>query len=151
MTTRTFYILLLFVSGAFGCKKDTVTNSSPTNYTCSTIGMPQDTVVSNGIKYYIVATSDLDNTVTIKLNIGPSMPSSGFVTGFLQIHTPSSCHETHRTILKTTSHTETESGHTFTFVYDPFPKNVIDTNTVSILNMKIDNVVFYLRDSKIDN
>jgi len=151
MKTKAFYIVLLIVAATLSCKKNTPTsNSAPTTNTppppynnCSSIGTPQDTAYNNTAKCFIRATSNPDNTITVYLTQGGSTSTSLSVS-FLQLHTGTSCYESHNII-------GTAGVLTFTLVIGPYPQSAIDTaTTVAILQTSIDGNNFSLRDSKLN-
>ncbi|HTA62632.1 MAG TPA: hypothetical protein VK835_09260, partial [Bacteroidia bacterium] len=101
------------------------------------------TALNNGAKCFIKATSNPDNTITVLLTQGGSTSTSLSVS-FLQLHTGTSCYESHNII-------GTAGVTTFTFVIGPFPQAAIDTaSTVAILQATIDGNNYYLRDSKLN-
>ncbi len=139
------YILVLILTATWSCKKDsssTQTNTQIVNNSCSAIGTPQDTITDSGAKYYMVATSGANNLVNIEL-INNTTYATNMSINFLQAKNGTNCFESN-TI--TTWIPPQYKDYTF----GSFPSWAIDTNTVCILKLTINNNVYYLRDNKLN-
>ena len=129
------------------CKKgSTAANSNAANASnaCGATGTPQDTVVDNGSKYYIVAGCSSNNTSVVELikTAGPGASSYG--AGFVQVSKGSNCYRS--SLVNTYLAPSQMPAYSFGIV----PAWANDTNAVAVCKISIGPNAYYFRDPKIN-
>jgi len=137
--TRILNILFLCALFFWGCTKDT---SQVTSNVCSTIGSPQDTILDNGTKYYIIASIGANNLIATEF-IYDGICASNLTINYLQAINGTNCFESNNvTTLLPPSYKA--------YSFGTFPSWAIDTTTVCILKVTINSSIYYLRDSALN-
>lgn len=139
------FILLLISLNA--CQKDTTIVkpkvNTQSNNTCSAIASPQDTVIINGRKYFIIASLGSSNVIAIELINDSAIYPVNLSMEFLQAINTGNCYESSDVTVLTASQYKTYS-------FGSFPSWANDTNTTCIIKLQANSNSYYLRDTKLN-
>jgi hypothetical protein len=139
-----FIVILLIISN--GCKKENSSSSSSslTSSACTPSGTISDTVIDNGTKYYIIASTGANDLMAIEL-VNKSGPYATVIAvNYLQAINGNNCYQSGAV----TNLIAPGGGKAYSF--GNFPAWVADTNTVSIMKVTINSTAYYMRDRKLN-